>query len=540
MIVAEQADRFGQLMGEVSGFGVFHNGPGGSVLYASVDSPGLEDIQVHLTDALQAAGLPVHHDHGYQPHLTLSYKDDSPPVPKKVPEDAATPWPVNEIIVVVGEQWVRYPLSSLATTAAKLRVYPREIMAGDLLEVPFNEIGKQWVSVIGIAQEGNAWAIDYVGDPEIGVGTTRVSANSKQNVKRDHPGRLAAASVQWRPVGEYSAKQAWAWGEEGSANYILVAPDPGSYGWRYGGFVEGHSVAESDLGSSGSAKAAVEKIIRIFMEGRLAVRKTEPLHMEVSYDDEDYPDLDYVLWGTEWADGVDARRVGSKTATVISCENCGSDRIEHYGDEATCMACGHIEKTAVSVAPDDWEEGAAWPEPCDGYVEGDPPMTCARCLWARGAHDRDAGGPTGVGGFGPYKQADWAGFIADEPDPFGLEAELKDSPEPALPETTADDDDDEEDSIYAQGALAHLAPPGHLLGDTGSSMVARSRAANVEIAASASRYLKLGMKAFSPAEQMSLIDEGEGVTAANLDRLDLDGTHYQMQAEMEDDETWML
>jgi hypothetical protein len=45
----------------------------------------------------------------------------------------------------------------------------------------------------------------------------------------------------------------------------------------------------------------------------------------------------------------------------------------------------------------------------------------------------------------------------------------------------------------------------------------------------ADRFLKEGMKAFTPAEQKELIEEGahEGVRASNLDALDIVGTHYE-------------
>lgn len=53
------------------------------------------------------------------------------------------------------------------------------------------------------------------------------------------------------------------------------------------------------------------------------------------------------------------------------------------------------------------------------------------------------------------------------------------------------------------------------------------------------------MKAFSPAEQAQLINEGEGVTASNLDRLDISGTHYEaLEAALEtesaeEDDLWL-
>ena len=55
-----------------------------------------------------------------------------------------------------------------------------------------------------------------------------------------------------------------------------------------------------------------------------------------------------------------------------------------------------------------------------------------------------------------------------------------------------------------------------------------------DIAAAANAYLaKTAVKVFSPKEQLDLIEEGavDGVTASNLDRLDIEGTHYQQLEE---------
>jgi 8-oxo-dGTP pyrophosphatase MutT (NUDIX family) len=49
---------------------------------------------------------------------------------------------------------------------------------------------------------------------------------------------------------------------------------------------------------------------------------------------------------------------------------------------------------------------------------------------------------------------------------------------------------------------------------------------------------KAGARAFTPAEQQQVIDEGVDVRAANLDRLDLAGTHYALVPDTGDDETW--
>ncbi len=60
---------------------------------------------------------------------------------------------------------------------------------------------------------------------------------------------------------------------------------------------------------------------------------------------------------------------------------------------------------------------------------------------------------------------------------------------------------------------------------TGSQGGSDSGASNSDIAQAAREHL--AHKTFSPAEQRELIDEGQDAKAANLQSLDLTGTHYE-------------
>lgn len=95
-------------------------------------------------------------------------------------------------------------------------------------------------------------------------------------------------------------------------------------------------------------------------------------------------------------------------------------------------------------------------------------------------------------------------------EPGGVEAELHDEPEGALPST---------DGAVPTDEASDLTP----------SMTAGLK--------------RHALKDFTLAEQQALINEGEGVRAANLDRLDIAGTHYadleSVLAAQEDDTTWL-
>jgi hypothetical protein len=95
-------------------------------------------------------------------------------------------------------------------------------------------------------------------------------------------------------------------------------------------------------------------------------------------------------------------------------------------------------------------------------------------------------------------------------EPGGAEATLHEEPEGALPAT---------DGAVPTDEASDLTP----------SMTAGLK--------------RQALKDFSLAEQQALINEGEGVRAANLDRLDIKGTHYadleHVLAAQEDDTTWL-
>jgi ribosomal protein L37AE/L43A len=131
-----------------------------------------------------------------------------------------------------------------------------------------------------------------------------------------------------------------------------------------------------------------------------------------------------------------------------------------------------------------------------------------------------------------------------------VETTLHEEPEAALPQTDGERDDlDDLDSPTMTASLQ-----GETVGDILANFQATAAASGLlsggssvpsegmdGIASMAAAYLATGqmpedpaggmqataMKAFTPGEQKQIIDEGMDVTASNLDRLDIAGTHYE-------------
>lgn len=130
-------------------------------------------------------------------------------------------------------------------------------------------------------------------------------------------------------------------------------------------------------------------------------------------------------------------------------------------------------------------------------------------------------------------------------------AELKDFPEPALPETTGDEEVTEvaefEPEVEVEDFTGDIKPGDQRLAWLMQGNPRQKGGDDMDISAAARAYLgqKTALKDFSPAEQRELIEEGEveGVVASNLDRLDIAGTHYEaLEAarQVEEEELWLL
>lgn len=78
------ASDFGPVMGAIGGIGRFcasQSSDGKDVYYASYDSPIVAALQQAVVAAVEGAGLQVSRLHGYTPHITLKYLDQSEPTP---------------------------------------------------------------------------------------------------------------------------------------------------------------------------------------------------------------------------------------------------------------------------------------------------------------------------------------------------------------------------------------------------------------------------------------------------------------------------
>lgn len=72
-VVESLAAQWPSLPGQIGGLGMFPTGEDGVPVYAPVDVADLAEIRTHLVDQLIAAGVPVATDHGFTPHMTLTY-----------------------------------------------------------------------------------------------------------------------------------------------------------------------------------------------------------------------------------------------------------------------------------------------------------------------------------------------------------------------------------------------------------------------------------------------------------------------------------
>lgn len=156
-------------------------------------------------------------------------------------------------------------------------------------------------------------------------------------------------------------------------------------------------------------------------------------------------------------------------------------------------------------------------------------------------------------------QAPHGSIAADNEEDEGALAELKDEPEPALPEATGYNWDHADPSALSpeqvdsngtptppSGGMVTSVPQGHGLPEetlpgSNSSDTINDIVRDFHRSAAAQQLMsKQAMKNFSFMEQQELINEGRGARARNFDRLEIEGTHYALIDEENENELWLI
>lgn len=112
--IAIFARKWSSFRANLQGYGTFLPDDGERVLYASVDGAGIEEMRTALKQHLAAWDFEVSDDHGFVPHLTLSYGDE--PLPDTVPNDE---FEVTDVIVANGDDWTHHGFGAVLAEAAR-------------------------------------------------------------------------------------------------------------------------------------------------------------------------------------------------------------------------------------------------------------------------------------------------------------------------------------------------------------------------------------------------------------------------------------
>lgn len=126
LAVQDFANRAPMLDGEISGVGVFTAGDGG-VTYASVDLPELPAFREDLVRTIERAGFFPARNHGFTPHMTLTYSD------KRDLEVPNLPLHFDSVTVAIRGKMTSFPLRYDLTAMLddSTVVEPAEIAADD-------------------------------------------------------------------------------------------------------------------------------------------------------------------------------------------------------------------------------------------------------------------------------------------------------------------------------------------------------------------------------------------------------------------------
>ncbi len=117
--VADFARAYGPLTGQINGFGRFRNGAESHPIFAIFDSPQLPTFREALVEHLLDAGFALGSEHGFVPHITLTYIEADAPTPDIVtPETALT---FEALTVAHGGAFTDIKLGKRSSRMATLR-----------------------------------------------------------------------------------------------------------------------------------------------------------------------------------------------------------------------------------------------------------------------------------------------------------------------------------------------------------------------------------------------------------------------------------
>jgi 2'-5' RNA ligase len=100
-----------KMKAQIGGLGRFNASPnsdGQDVLYASIDAPDLPEFRQDLVNFLEKEGIRIRKDHGYTPHMTLSYfpSESDMPIQRVDTSDIV----LDKLVLEIGQQCLEYEL----------------------------------------------------------------------------------------------------------------------------------------------------------------------------------------------------------------------------------------------------------------------------------------------------------------------------------------------------------------------------------------------------------------------------------------------
>lgn len=543
--VAEMAQIVDPLTGKIAGYGTFVN-PKGVVLYCAADVPGLDEWRHVLRVCLARHGLALIEDHGYTPHLTIAYLDDLPTIPE-LPEGSTSPWGVGEVILAYGGDWERVPVGqSLLVTAGQYHEHEYSDSTHDFIEARevTNALKK------GGFTRGTSSGSRIRGAPYVNEGfvtRTRQDPVYRDGAIKDMRKNNRVIVVEHQLPDNYTSGATDEMRQNQSAQVDAMAEHLRGVGYHVERVNDRLEVSKPKTTASLHTAAEKPNVWELRQQNRdkypnrnwnsddYCTFCARPLGenaatIEIGIDGEHIPEGHPDSGGPEsqgwWPVGSECikklkppRQASLRSASEAVWPEDPLRTVTPDMDRAASISRTAFEKVDCPVCGTPGATVYQYPD----HTEVD----CLKCLTEE--HDREVA---------EKRRRDWEEMNANiekaqkDFDPaaaFGdlgmtapwKQSTLHDEPEPALPSTDGAEEEDEGQKL--QAGLAWLqddAPP-----------------SDGDIAHMASEFLKHGAKAFTHAEQQALINEGEGVRAGNLDRLDITGTHYEsLEAALQDEE----
>lgn len=139
-VLRSLADETPAVTGVINGRGMFKVGDDAWAHFLTLDSPGLASLRQRIIDALKDSGVEVVENHGFVPHITLTYSQSEEPPDVLLPKCEVK---IPDLTLAWGNKRERFPFGGEAFKAADTSLEEAERLMDGAIEKAISRVSKE-------------------------------------------------------------------------------------------------------------------------------------------------------------------------------------------------------------------------------------------------------------------------------------------------------------------------------------------------------------------------------------------------------------